>query len=383
MRRHFRSGLALAGATMLLSACGDGGGQGVDGALGDVPLKDSKGVADVKTAPLAQPGTVSVMFCTDRPDVEGRTVYGVTLRSFSAKDGKLVAERSTVTPSRFEPATGCPGDGPEVPTSLAFDKGLTMMAGLSKGSRAAVVDTSTGAEIAPPDPDAFDKDLETEQVVFHPVTNQLWYNSDVNGSGYKAPQYFRDPRAAAATAQLVPYEQLGEHVAKDRATAAAVLAADGYDSPVSPSGVVATTNAEGLGLARADRGAEGFLKEIESAALRKGNNDKPEHCDPAFWRDDTTLVCLHDSLTQVTFSPDYQRVTKTVELLPESDRATTDPTLSPDGKSLVFLSKNAGDQWVLYRADFASPGAQPVKIAALDLPIDGADDHRVSLIRWS
>ncbi|MFD3997588.1 hypothetical protein [Streptomyces sp. NPDC058548] len=385
MGRQVKAGLALAGAVLLVSACGEGGGVDTGAAPGGVPAEGGKGATDVKAAPLAQEGTISVMFCTERPDAEGRTVYGVTLRSFAVKDGGLVAERSSVTPSRFEPSAGCPSDSSGMASRYAFSKDLTMLAGLSKGSRAAVVDTSTGQEIAPPDPDAFDKDLSTKRAAFHPVTNQLWYNADVNGSGFKAPQYFRDPKAGAATAQLVPFAQLGDHVAKDAATAATILTVDGYDNtPVSPSGIVANhSTAEGLGLLRADRGEEGFLKSFESAALRKGNNDKPQNCTPAFWRNDTTLVCQYDSLTQLTFSADHQSVVKTEELLPESDRSAGDPTPSPDGKSFAFLSENDSDQWVLYRSDFATPGAQPVKIAALDLPIDGADDHRVSLIGWN
>ncbi|MEU7071982.1 hypothetical protein AB0B30_26000 [Streptomyces narbonensis] len=380
MGRRFRSGLALAAATLLLSACGESGDTGLDGALGDAP----KGVADVKKAPLGQEGTISLMFCTDRPDSQGDTVFGVTLRSFSAKDGKLVAERYAVTPSDFEPASGCEGDGPTKPATSAFSKDLSMLAGISDSSRAAAVDTATGQEIAPPDPDAFGKDLGVEDVAFHPETDELWYNSDPDHIGSSEPMYFRDVKGGPATQKSVPYEQIGARLAKGGAMARTILAADGYQSPISPSGVVAIHNdSEGLGLWRPNIGGDQHLKQFESAALGKGNNDKPENCNPAFWRDDTTLVCHYDSLTQLTFSPDHQRVTKTVELLPESDRNTVDPTPSPDGKSFVFLSRNANDQWVLYRSEFATPGAQPVKVAALDLPIDGADDHRVSLVRWN
>ncbi|MFJ3927679.1 hypothetical protein [Streptomyces sp. NPDC090022] len=49
----------------------------------------------------------------------------------------------------------------------------------------------------------------------------------------------------------------------------------------------------------------------------------------------------------------------------------------------MFLSETDRDQWVLYRSDFATPGARPVKIAELQRPLDGAGTHRVSLIRWS
>ncbi|WP_374224182.1 RHS repeat-associated core domain-containing protein [Streptomyces sp. ISL-66] len=345
--------------------------------------------AGVKKAPLAQKDTISVMFCTDMPDAEGRTVYGVTLRSYAVKDGKLVAERSSVLPSRFRPTSGCKGDGPGMAAQYAFSKDLTMLAGLSKDSRAAAVDTSTGVEIAPPDPDAFGKDLKSNAAVFHPVTSQLWYTSDPENYGVSLPRYFRDPKGGAGTQQMVPYAQLASHMAKDRETATTVLAADKDDSPVSPSGVVAQASTrEGLGLFRVSPGSEGLLKEIKSPALRApgalpGDTGTREYCDPAFWRDDTTLVCRHDSLEQLTFSADYQRVTKSENLLPESDRRTGIPTPSPDGKGFVFLSETDSDQWVLYRGDFATPGAQPVKIAELEQPLDGAGDHRVSLIRWS
>ncbi|MFG2342042.1 hypothetical protein [Streptomyces yangpuensis] len=387
MGRQFRSGLAVAGAMLLLSACGGGTDSGTDGALGDLPGQGSN--KDVKKATLAQKGTVSAMFCTTRPDAEGRTVYGVTVRSYAVKDGALVAERSSVLPSRFKPTSSCKGDGPGLPAHYQFNKDLTMLAGLSKGSRATAVDTSTGLEIAPPDQDSFGKDLKPNAVVFHPVTGQLWYDSDPDNYGVKLPRYFRDPKNVAASQQMVPYAQLTGHMAKDKETAATILAAGKNDSPVSPSGVVAQGHTtEGLGLFRVDAGGDGLLKELKSAALRvpgpqQGDTGLKQHCDPAFWRDDTTLVCRHDSLRQLTFSADYQRVAKTEKLLPESNRGVGEPTPSPDGKSFAFISKTDSNQWVLYRSDFATPGAQPVKIADLEPPLDGADDHRVSLIRWN
>ncbi|MFD3682794.1 hypothetical protein [Streptomyces sp. NPDC058613] len=389
MGRQFKSGLAVAGALLLVSACGGGEGPGKDGSLGNTPAQGSKGAANVKKAPLAQKDAVSVMFCTDMPDAEGRTVYGVTVRSYAVKNGALLAERSSVLPSRFTPTSGCKGDGPGLAAHYAFSKDLTMLAGLSQSSRAAAVDTSTGLEIAPPDPDAFGKDLESKAAVFHPVTGQLWYNSDPDHYGVKLPRYFRNPKDGTASQQMVPYAQLASQMAKDKETAATVLGSDRDDSPISPSGVVAqSSNTEGLGLFRVDTGGEGLLKEVKSSALRvpgsrAGDTVTGQFCDPAFWRDDTTLVCRHDSIEQLTFSADYQQVTKKQNLLPESDRVAGVPIPSPDGKSFVFLSKTDGNQRVLYRSDFATPGAQPVKIAELEQPLDGAADHRVSLIRWS
>ncbi|MFJ6785760.1 hypothetical protein [Streptomyces yangpuensis] len=380
--------MAVAGAMLLLSACGGGADSGTDGTLGGLAGQGSEKAADAKKAPLAQKGTVSAMFCTTRPDAGGRTVYGVTVRSYAVKDGALAAERSSVLPSRFKPTSGCKGDGPGLPAHYQFSKDLTMLAGLSKDSRAAAVDTSTGLEIGPPDQDAFGKNLKPNAAVFHPVTGQLWYDSDPDNYGVKLPRYFRDPKNGAASQQTVPYEQLTSHMGKDKETAATILAAGEDDSPVSPSGVVAQGHTtEGLGLFRVDSGGDGLLKELKSPALRvsgpqQGDTGVKQHCDPAFWRDDTTLVCRHDSLRQLTFSPDYQRVTKTEKLLPESDRGVGVPVPSPDGKSFAFISKTDSNQWVLYRSDFATPGAQPVKVAELEPPLDGSDDHRVSLIRW-
>ncbi|MFC9816783.1 hypothetical protein ACFVJM_32505 [Streptomyces virginiae] len=361
----------------------------MEGALASLPGQGSSRAADVKKAPLAQKGTVSAMFCTTRPDAGGRTVYGVAVRSYAVKDGALVAERSSVLPSRFKPTSGCKGDGPGMPAHYQFNKELTMLAGLSKDSRAAAVDTSTGLEIGPPDQDAFGKELEPNAAVFHPVTGRLWYDSDPDNYGVKLPRYVRDPKNGPASQQMVPYEQLTSHMVKDRETAATILAAGKNDSVVSPSGVVAQGHTtEGLGLFRVDAGGDGLLKELKSAALRvpgprSGDTGVKQHCDPAFWRDDTTLVCRHDSLRQLTFSADYQRISKTEKLLPETDRGVGDPIPSPDGKSVAFISKTDSKQWVLYRSDFATPGAPPVKIAELEPPLDGADDHRVSLIRWS
>lgn len=110
MGRRTRAGLTLAAAVVLLSGCGgDGDAEDVPGGGG--PAKGGAQVADVKKAPLAQKGTFSAMFCAAVPANDDRGVlYSVTLRSYSAKDGKLVAERYLRTENLVEPVAGCPGD---------------------------------------------------------------------------------------------------------------------------------------------------------------------------------------------------------------------------------------------------------------------------------
>ncbi|MFH8749522.1 hypothetical protein ACH4GK_26850 [Streptomyces rimosus] len=72
---------------------------------------------------------------------------------------------------------------------------------------------------------------------------------------------------------------------------------------------------------------------------------------------------------------------KTEDLVSKNDRVSLPPVPSPDGKDFAFLSKGEGWQWALCRRDFTG-GAQPVKVATVDQPLDGADKHRTSLVRW-
>ncbi|MFD9452578.1 hypothetical protein ACFWBC_05745 [Streptomyces sp. NPDC059985] len=67
------------------------------------------------------------------------------------------------------------GEGQRTTPRRTFNKDLTMVAGLVDSSRAAAADTTTGKEIAPPDKDAFGKELLNLYVALHPVTGQLWY----------------------------------------------------------------------------------------------------------------------------------------------------------------------------------------------------------------
>ncbi|MFD9452577.1 hypothetical protein ACFWBC_05740 [Streptomyces sp. NPDC059985] len=89
------------------------------------------------------------------------------------------------------------------------------------------------------------------------------------------------------------------------------------------------------------------------------------------------------TLEQITFSPDHKNVVNRASLLPDTDRAVQTPVLSPDGKSIAFIARNEAREDVIYKIDLATPGTQPVKIAKLEKPMDGAAKHRLSLITWN
>ncbi|MGW2562132.1 hypothetical protein ACWCXB_23325 [Streptomyces sp. NPDC001514] len=387
-RRIVKAGL-VAGAAMLLTACGGGAdpAAGTSGAAGTGGGKAASG-GDAKKAPLAQSGSLTVAFCHPIPEGSGDgLVHGLTLRSFSAKDGALVAERSAVLPSGAEPTAGCEEDGPGRGVGLAFNKDLTMVAGISSAGatdRAAAYDLTTGKEVAPPDPDAFAKRPKNTGAAFHPVTGRLWYDERPNDFESNDPVASRDPKGGVATEEHVPFDKIPDLLNQDGPTATTVLATSGINGPATSSGgvVAVGTMGEGGHLARVNRvkdegriGAVSFLSDIGTAGL----DDAPLNCDPSFWRDATTLIC---EFKQITFTADYRKVVKTEDLIPENDRVNLPPVPSPDGKGFAFLSRGEGGQWALFRGQF-TPGAQPVKIADVDEPIDGSDKHRTSLLRWN
>ncbi|MDA5284454.1 hypothetical protein [Streptomyces sp. Isolate_45] len=369
MGRLFRAGLA-AGTALVLSACGGGSENAGGGAnSGEAPAGEKEA-----TAPLAGKGTISVAFCRTIRGADNRNIYGLTVRSYALKDGALVAERNSVMDPGFKPLTIC-DEGERPAPWRAFNKNLTMVAGLAAPSRAGAADTTTGKEIAPPDKDAFVKDLRTGAVAFHPVTGQLWYDSD----GGESLVYVRDPKGGMATEK--PVKAIADHIAKDPVTAAAILSLGQSDVvAVSPSGVIAMTGSLGkLDRQPTNGGVRSFFQEFPVQGL-SGNNQRD--CYPAFWRDDTTLVCDY-SLEQITFSADHKSVVTRISLLPDADRTVQDPLLSPDGKSIAFIARNGAGQDVIYKIDPSTPGSQPVKIAELEKPMDGSDKHKLSLITWN
>jgi hypothetical protein len=60
---------------------------------------------------------------------------------------------------------------------------------------------------------------------------------------------------------------------------------------------------------------------------------------------------------------------------------TQEPTAR---KAFAFISEGENDQLALFRVAFAAGGtAQPVKVADLEAPLDGARDHIETLVRWN
>ncbi|MFE5588760.1 hypothetical protein [Streptomyces sp. NPDC056549] len=383
-QRIVKAGLA-AGAALVLAACGGGsdpttvaGSAGAEGGGGGEAGQEG----DARTAPLARPDSLTVAFCQPVEDGTGGKTYQVVLRSFAAKDGAFAGERSAALPPSTEPS-GCDQDGPSYSADLAFNKDLTLVAGLVNGDRAAAFDMATGQEVGAPDPDSFSKRLDNGSAVFHPVTGRLWYDMGRIDSDAKGDLASRDPKGGLKTEENTPFGTIPDLLGKDGPTAETVLATDDVDGAAVPGGgVVATGNTtSGVRLSKVGPesggiGAGVYLTDIATKGLDE--NDKV-FCEPAFWRNATTLVC---DLQQLTFSADYTKLLKTEDLVPENDRINGLPVLSPDGKSFAFLSKGEDGRRGLFRGDFS--GGEPKKITSVDPPVQDPEQQlRTTLIRWN
>ncbi len=360
------------------AVAGTGGGGG-----GEAGQGDGDGGAS-RTASLAQPGSLTVAFCQTLESDGGGESYQVILRSFASKDGAFVGERSTALPPDAEPAAGCDGDGPSYRTDTAFDKNLTLVAGLVDMDRAAAFDLATGREVGAPDPDSFTKRPENGGVAFHPVTGRLWYDMQSNDFQSTDPLGSRDPKGGLKTEEKTPFEKIPDLLEQDGPTAVTALATDDIHAVAVPDGgIVATAGTNtGVRLSRVDRsragggvGAGAYLADIATEGL---DDDSPTYCEPAFWRNATTLVC---DLKQLTFSTDYKKLLKTEDLVPENDRTNGQPVLAPDGKSFAFLSRGEDGREGLFRGDFS--GGAPVKITSVDPPVPDTEHLRTTLIRWN
>ncbi|MFF5707557.1 PD40 domain-containing protein [Streptomyces sp. 62] len=386
-RRIAKAGLA-AGAALVLAACGGGndpttgaGTAGIGGGGSEAGKGDGDGGAS-RTASLARPDSLTVAFCQTIESGDGGRGYQVILRSFAAKDGAFVGERSAAMPPNAEPAAGCESDGPSYRVDLAFNKDLTLVAGSVDSDRAAAFDLATGREVGAPDPDSFTKRPENQGIAFHPVTGRLWYDMQTEDFQSTDGLASRDPKGGLKTEEQTPFEKIPDLLEKDGPTAVTVLALDDIHAVAVPGGgVVATSTTDGgVSLSRASRTSNGvgsgsYLTDIATAGLDENNK---VFCEPAFWRNATTLVC---DFKQLTFSADYKRLLKTEDLVPENDRHNGQPVLAPDGKSFAFLSRGEDGRTGLFRGDFS--GGAPVKITSVDPPVPDEDHLRTTLIRWN
>ncbi|MFE7514629.1 hypothetical protein ACFU8I_25890 [Streptomyces sp. NPDC057540] len=383
-QRIVKAGLA-AGAALMLAACGGGSDPttvpGSAGAEGAGTGGDGSGLeGGARTAPLALPDSLTVAFCKAVEDGTGGRSYQVVLRSFAAKDGAFAGERSA---SLTAEPSGCEDEGSSYSADLAFNKDLTLVAGLVKGDRAAAFDMATGQEVGAPDPDSFSKRLDSGSAVFHPVTGRLWYDMGRIDSEAKGDLASRDPEGGLKTEENTPFAKIPDLLRKDGPTAETALATDDVDAAAVPAGgVVATGNTTyGVRLSKVGPesggiGAGVYLTDIATTGL---DEDNKVFCEPAFWRDATTLVC---DLQQLTFSADYTKLLKTENLVPENDRFNGQPVLSPDGRSFAFLSRGEDGRTGLFRGDFS--GGEPKKITSVDPPVpDPERELRTTLIRWN
>lgn len=386
VKRLVQAGIA-AGAALLLTACGSGSGDGGSGTAAAANGGGKKST-DVKTASLAQADSLTVAYCHEIPSGNDEDpVYGLTLRSYSTKNGALVAERSTVLPGDVEPMTVCESGDFRSLSTFAFNKDLTLVAGITdagESRRAAAYDVSTGKEVSPPDPDAFTERAANKSAAFHPTTGILWYDEENTDSGEDGLGS-RDARDGYSTEKHLTTSQAAGVVTRDAASTATALAANAWPHAVTPSGAIAADlsdiPASGLTLAldrvTSDGGSSGGYKLTDLAT--KGLDGR-ETCAPAFWRDESHLVC---GMQQITLAPDYSKVVKNEDLVPANDRSNMTPVPSPDGKRFAFLSGGEGGKLTLYQGDLASLGAQPVKIADLEPPMDGSAEHLETLVRWN
>ncbi|MFC9591377.1 hypothetical protein ACFTUC_16505 [Streptomyces sp. NPDC056944] len=384
-QRIVKAGLA-AGAALVLAACGGGSdpatGAGSAGAQGGGGGEAGQ-EGDARTAPLTRSDSLTVAFCQPVEDGTGGKSYQVVLRSFAAKDGAFAGERSAALPTGTEPAAGCGEDGPSYSAGTAFDKDLTLVAALVDGDRAAAFDMATGKEVGAPDPDSFTKRLDNGSAAFHPVTGRLWYDMGHIDSDAQGDLASRDPKGGLKTEENIPFAKIPDLLKQDGPTAETVLATDGLHVAAVPAGGVVATGNTTLGVRLSKVGPESggigagvYLTDIATKGLDE--NDKV-FCEPAFWRNATTLVC---DLQQLTFSADYTKLLKTEALVPENDRVNGQPVLSPDGKSFAFLSKGEDGRRGLFRGDFS--GGEPKKITSVDPPVpDPEQQLRTTLIRWN
>ncbi|MFF8195114.1 hypothetical protein ACF05L_30595 [Streptomyces bobili] len=373
--RLVHAGIA-AGTALLLTACG--GGAAEEDGKAAVDSAGKKKVTDVKAASLAQKDSLTVAWCHEMPQGEDDVLYGLTLRSYSVEDGSVVAERQTVLAADVIPERVCE-TGDNDGATYAFNKDFSLVAGIKEAdlkTRAGAYDLATGEEVSPPPADEFTERPDNAGAAFHPTTGLLWvrqgiYEGETNYST-------RDARKGYSTEKVVSDEAA---FSQDATTTATAQAATGNPHVVTPNGSVEAWWSDddlvnsGLGLSRV-MPPGGDAEWIENKKL-----DDRLACKPAFWRTNTSLVC---SLREITFTSDYTSVVSDEELVPANDRTNGIPLASPDGKAFAFVSEGEDDQLSLFRATFTSGGtAQPVKIADLEAPLDGYDDHIETLVRWN
>lgn len=238
------------------------------------------------------------------------------------------------------------------------------------GKQADAFDLRTGQAVGPPpDPNAFNVAPHDRQPLFQPGSNTLWYLDDDSRRIFS-----HEAGAAPATAveRKNSTDYAGFIFAGDKLWTPIAPSLDGPGAvAVNPSGTAAVTHSSVNGPILVRNGQIPYREGIKLGTdgigdtRIPGSADVPHDCVPRFWRSDTVYVCADETqLIQITFAPGLNEVTAVDRLLAENSRQNKSAMLSPDGKSIVFLSVGGAPSALpaLFRLPLDTPGATPVKI---------------------
>ncbi|MGW4894121.1 hypothetical protein ACWEQL_17885 [Kitasatospora sp. NPDC004240] len=321
-------------------------------------------------------------------------------------DGKQVAQSVSQLPQGADAGVLCDRSGRgTVPSVLrqSFNGDFTLVAGRllsspgpqagnpSDGSAAAFTLKPESTPVGAPPSDGFSAMPKDKAPVFQNGTSTLWY---ANEQGHVMSRDLGRQGAAATDHGLAhgPVFTL----AGDHPWSRAPLSAGTKFVVVNPAGTVAAAGGDyNLGIWRKDAPAAGYGDEYVVPTLvgpsstdptMPGSADVPKQCAPKFWTDDHNLICLSaKSMHRVTFAASFDSVEKVEKLMPDTDRETNNFVLSPDAKSVAFLSPTssaAGAPTDLYRIDL-TPGAAPRKIASIPSDAPGTSSSgELRMIAW-
>ncbi|WTW96076.1 hypothetical protein OG216_23045 [Streptomycetaceae bacterium NBC_01309] len=376
---------ALALAVVVLAGCsGDGGALPVPDRNGPGGPNAPASKAPAQSAPSAGQlfgrGTVTLIWCRSE---SGTTA--ASLASYSLSTGRVVEQRQVVfAPDGGVPAYFCKSSSihrSQQQVRQLFNADYTLLAGTApgfgRGNQADAFDLRTGKAAGPaPDQDAFGEAPNDIDPLFRPGTNTLWYEPK-EGSRIVSREAGSDPRTAvegATTEQRYPgFVFAGDKLWTPIASNGLQLGA----TSVNPSATAAANYDSVYGLRLTSPGQDPELggkagpPSYYSEAVLPGGDGVPDGCMPRFWRSDTVHVCATDTrLVQLTFSDDFDAVTSVKDLLPTNSRTSQGAMLSPDGKSVVFLSGSGDSSSLpgLYRLELDTPDAAPVKICDVNGP---------------
>ena len=330
----------------------------------------------VPTAPpLAGHDSVVIAWCdpfaarsVKSPDTK---VHVVTVVTQSMTDGARLAERSATLPdgALVEPLCGQPGTTAASADRQLFDEGFGLIAGTVPGpggtGTIATAFTLPGGE-----PVAGQAD-EGRSPAFQAGTSVLWY--ETSGRQVVSRDLLRPPAAPQAhgTAPGPDFALADGQVWLTRP-----LDSKAEQVVAAPGGTVAA----GTGFWRRDTPTASYGPEyVDPMTIGPSVNGNPvlpgservPACAPRLWTDAKTLLCnSHDNLLLLGFAADFSRVDTVTPLLPQEHRFVESALLSPDGRSLAYLSPasrpagSEGEQSELYRIDLA-PGAQPALVGVI------------------